>query len=162
MVNQREPLDFRDARAWRQWLERNGAKSDGEWLFVYKKGAEQSGLQYPEALDEALCFGWIDGQIRAVDKNRFRQRWTPRRKGSNWSAVNKAKVKRLVADGRMGAAGLAAIREAKRTGKWQAAYSSRAAQPTVPTDLRAALAAAPPALANFSAWAPSSRVPFIH
>lgn len=90
MLLNREPLDFRDARAWRRWLVRNGAKSTGEWVYMYKKDAEQAGLRYPEALDEALCFGWIDGQVRAVDENRYKQRWTPRRKGSNWSAANKA------------------------------------------------------------------------
>jgi len=106
---------------------------------MYKKGAK-TGLRYPEALDEALCFGWIDGQIHAVDEVKFRQRWTPRRPGSVWSQVNKTKAERLMAEGRMTEAGLAVIREAKKTGKWQAAYTNRREDRVLPelfTALRA-------------------------
>ena len=126
-TNPTEPLDFRSAREWRKWLRRNHAKSQGEWVHMYKKGA-RAGLRYLEALDEALCFGWIDGQIHAVDEEKFRQRWTPRRKGSVWSQLNKTRVKRLIADGRMAGAGLAAVRAAKRSGRWQAVYTSRTAR----------------------------------
>lgn len=80
-----KPLDFRSRGEWRRWLQRNHAKSQSEWVYMYKKGAGCSGLRYQDALDEALCFGWIDGQIKAVDKDKFRQRWTPRRPRSIWS-----------------------------------------------------------------------------
>jgi uncharacterized protein YdeI (YjbR/CyaY-like superfamily) len=149
------PLDFCNAAAWRKWLERNHAKSQGEWVYMYKKAAK-AGLRYQEALDEALCFGWIDGQIHAVDETKFRQRWTPRRKGSVWSQVNKLKVKRLNAEGRMTGAGLAAIAHAKKTGRWQAAYSNRR-EDTVPADLTRALRAAPEAWRNFNGLAQTYR-----
>jgi uncharacterized protein YdeI (YjbR/CyaY-like superfamily) len=126
---------------------------------MYKKAAK-SGLRYQEALDEALCFGWIDGQIHAVDAEKFRQRWTPRRKGSIWSLVNREKVKRLTADGRMTDAGLAAVRAAKRSGTWQTAYTSRTA-PQLPADLRRALKASPEAWGNFDKLAPTYRNMYI-
>jgi uncharacterized protein YdeI (YjbR/CyaY-like superfamily) len=153
--NPSEPLDFRSAAEWRSWLRRYHARSQGEWVYMYKKAAE-AGLRYSEALDEALCFGWIDGQIHAVDKEKFRQRWTPRRKGSVWSLANKTRVKRLTAEGRMTRAGLAAVAEAKKTGRWAAAYASRRVEP-VPIDLTRALKAEPEAWRNFRRFAPTYR-----
>jgi len=158
-VDPTEPLDFRNAAEWRRWLRRNHAKSQGEWVYMYKKAAK-SGLRYQEALDEALCFGWIDGQIHAVDEEKYRQRWTPRRKGSIWSLVNRQKVKRLTAEGRMTDAGLAAVRAAKRSSKWQSAYTSRTA-PQLPTDLRRALKVSPEAWGNFNKFAPTYRNMYI-
>jgi uncharacterized protein YdeI (YjbR/CyaY-like superfamily) len=150
------PLDFRSRGEWRRWLQRNHAKSQGEWVYMYKNGACRAGLRYQDALDEALCYGWIDGRIKSVDKDRFRQRWTRRRPGSIWSEVNKAKVKRLTADGRMTHAGLAAVGVARKTGKWQSACSTR--RPSTPhRDLMEALKADPEALANFNRFAPSHR-----
>jgi len=153
--NLTEPLDFRNAAEWRRWLARNHATSRGEWVYMYKKGAS-AGLRYLEALDEALCFGWIDGQIKAVDKDRFRQRWTPRRAGSVWSQANKTRVTRLVAEGRMAGAGLAAVKEARRTGRWQAAYTNRR-EDTVPAELAKALRAEPEAWRNFKGLAQTYR-----
>ena len=150
-----DPLDFRSAAGWRKWLQCNHAKSQGEWVYMYKKAA-RDGLRYQDALDEALCFGWIDGQIYAVDKDKFRQRWTPRRKGSVWSLANKTRVKRLAAEGRMTRAGLAAVGEAKKTGRWQAAYASRREE-RVPADLARALKAEPEARSNFRRFAPTYR-----
>lgn len=150
-----EPLDFRSAAEWRKWLRRNHAKSQGEWVYMYKKAAK-AGLRYSDALDEALCFGWIDGQIHAVDEEKFRQRWTPRRPGSVWSQVNKTRVKRLMAQGRMTRAGLTAVGEAKKNGRWQAAYTSRREE-RVPADLARALKAEPEAWSNFSRFAPTYR-----
>jgi uncharacterized protein YdeI (YjbR/CyaY-like superfamily) len=148
-----EPLDFRGAAEWRKWLVRNHAKSQGEWVYMYKKAAK-SGLRYPEALDEALCFGWIDGQIKAVDALRYKQRWTPRRPGSVWSQVNKLKVKRLAAEGRMTKAGLAVIKAARKTGRWQAAYTNqRPAE--LHSDLVAAFKVDQRAWENFQRLAPS-------
>jgi uncharacterized protein YdeI (YjbR/CyaY-like superfamily) len=152
----REPLDFASAAQWRRWLERNHARSDGEWVYMYKKGAAKKGLRYTDALDEALCWGWIDGQVRAVDADRFRQRWTPRRKSSTWSDTNKAKVKRLIAEGRMAAPGLAAVAAARRDGRWQAG-SGDPLPDKVPPKLRQALSADPAARRNFAAFAPSYR-----
>jgi uncharacterized protein YdeI (YjbR/CyaY-like superfamily) len=148
-----EPLDFGSAAQWRRWLEQNHAKSQGEWVYMYKKAAK-SGLRYPEALEEALCFGWIDGQIKAVDELRFRQRWTPRRAGSVWSQVNKNKVKRLTAEGRMADAGLAVVKVARKTGRWQAAYTNQRSS-ELHAELLAALKADGEAWHNFSRLAPS-------
>jgi uncharacterized protein YdeI (YjbR/CyaY-like superfamily) len=154
-ASERSPLDFRSAAEWRKWLRRNHAKSQGEWVYMYKKGAK-AGLRYLEALDEAVCFGWIDGQIHAVDAERFRQRWTPRRPGSVWSQANKDRVERLTAQGRMSRAGLAAVAAARKTGKWQAAYTNRR-EDAVPPDLVKALRADPAAWRNFQAFAPTYR-----
>lgn len=156
IAGESEPLDFRDAAEWRKWLRQNHARSQGEWVYMYKRGAARNGLRYQEALDEALCFGWIDGQIRAVDNDRFKQRWTPRRKGSVWSQVNKTKVNRLIAAGRVTEAGLAVVREAKKTGKWQAAYSNQR-DDSVPADLVKALRAEPEAWKNFNSFARTYR-----
>jgi uncharacterized protein YdeI (YjbR/CyaY-like superfamily) len=153
---ERGPLDFRSAAEWRRWLKKNHNRSEGDWVYMYKKGAKRTGLRYPEALEEALCFGWIDGQLKAVDEDRYRQRWTPRRKGSNWSEVNKRKVSQLVADGRMAEPGLVAVRAAKRDGRWQT-QPARRKREDIPTELLAALKADPKAWANFRAFAASYR-----
>jgi len=148
-------LDFRTAAEWRTWLRRNHAKSQGEWVYMYKKGA-RAGLRYQDALDEALCFGWIDGQIHAVDAEKFRQRWTPRRKGSVWSQANKDRAERLTAQGRMCGAGLAEVTAAQKTGKWQAAYTNRR-EDAVPPDLVKALRAVPASWRNFKGLAQTYR-----
>ena len=152
---QSEPLDFKSAAEWRKWLVKNHARSQGEWVHMYKKAAK-AGLRYQEALDEALCFGWIDGQIHAVDEQKFRQRWTPRRPGSVWSQANKNRVKRLTAEGSMAPAGLAAVKEARETGRWQAAYTNRR-EDSVPAELLAALRADPQAWGNFRGFARTYR-----
>jgi uncharacterized protein YdeI (YjbR/CyaY-like superfamily) len=121
---------------------------------MYKKSARRTGLCYPEALEEALCFGWIDGQVRAVDEDRYKQRWTPRRKNSTWSEVNRRKVAELTRAGRMAEPGLAAVRTAKRDGRWAGRPKRRAG---MPPELLVALKADPKALANFRAFAPSYR-----
>lgn len=155
-MTEHEPLDFRSAAAWRRWLARNHGKSSGEWVYMYKKGAERKGLRYAEALEEALCYGWIDGQLKAVDADKYRQRWTPRRRGSNWSEVNKRKVERLIAAGRMAPPGLREVEAAKREGRWERTVTAKGT-PAVGPELLAALKADPQALANFRAFAPSYR-----
>ena len=150
------PLDFSNAAAWRRWLARNHDRSDGEWVYMYKKDADRTGLRYPEALDEALGYGWIDGQVKAVDRNHFRQRWTPRRKNSTWSEVNRRKVRQLIVAGRMAEPGLAAVRAAKRDGRWAGQRSENRRVIVIPA-LRDALAADALARRNFRAFAPSYR-----
>ncbi|MFO7676303.1 MAG: YdeI/OmpD-associated family protein [bacterium] len=156
MATERPSLDFPDAAGWRRWLARNHDRSDGEWVYLYKTGARRVGLRYREALDEALCFGWIDGRVNAVDEDRFRQRWTPRRKNSTWSEANKRRVRKLTRAGRMAPAGLAAVRAAKRDGRWAGSRSVARAS-AVPPVLLAALRADPEAFAGFRAFAPSYR-----
>jgi uncharacterized protein YdeI (YjbR/CyaY-like superfamily) len=137
-----------DAEAWRVWLDRHHADQPGVWLVLHKKGGRTTTLTYAQALDEALCFGWIDGQLARRDDDSYRQRFTPRRPGSAWSARNVEHVARLTEAGRMRPAGLAAVEAAKAQGRWQAAYRGQA-DLQIPPDLAQALAADPAAAATF-------------
>ena len=130
-----------DAVAFNEWLATNHSTSDGVWLVLAKKGTtDPTSLTYPQALDEALCHGWIDGQKRTRDAATFVQRFTPRRRASPWSKRNVGLVEQLIVDGRMQPSGLAEIERAKADGRWDAAYGGQASS-AVPDDLAAALAA---------------------
>ncbi len=137
-----------DAGAWHAWLHRHHADHPGVWLVLRKKGGQTTALTYAEALDEALCFGWIDGQLRRRDEASYRQRFTPRRPTSAWSLHNVENVARLTREGRMQPAGAAAVEAAKAQGRWQAPYPGQADM-QVPPDLAQALAAEPAAAAAF-------------
>ncbi len=138
-----------DAAAWRRWLDNNHAGSGGAWLVLAKKGVTRpSSLTYDQALEEAACFGWIDGQIGRRDESTYRQRFTPRRPRSAWSVNNVALAGRLITEGRMRPAGLAAVDRAKADGSWEAAYAGSASI-EVPPDLAEALARVPAAQAAF-------------
>jgi uncharacterized protein YdeI (YjbR/CyaY-like superfamily) len=146
-----DPKDLivRDAAAWRAWLAKHHADTAGVWLVLAKKGTEKpTNLTYDQALEEALCHGWIDGQVRRRDETTYRQRFTPRRSRSSWSKRNTEIVGRLLAEGRMHAAGVAEVERAKADGRWDAAYAGPASI-EVPTDLAEALAAEPKAQAMF-------------
>jgi uncharacterized protein YdeI (YjbR/CyaY-like superfamily) len=135
--------------AWRAWLGENHERSMGVWLSLAKKGVtEPTSLTYDQALDEAICHGWIDGQVRRLDERTYRQRFTPRRAKSSWSKRNVAIAERLTSEGRMRPAGAAAVERAKADGRWDAAYAGQAAI-EVPEDLAAALQAEPAAQAMF-------------
>jgi len=134
---------------WEAWLEQHGGVSSGVWLRLAKKGAEHPTVSYAEALESALCFGWIDGQKRAEDEHYWLQRFTPRTARSIWSKINRAKAQALVASGRMRPAGLLEIDRARRDGRWDAAYSSSRTA-VVPDDLQAALDANKKAKAFFA------------
>jgi uncharacterized protein YdeI (YjbR/CyaY-like superfamily) len=137
-----------DAESWRTWLDRHHADRPGVWLVLHKKGGQATALTYAQALDEALCFGWIDGQIARRDDGSYRQRFTPRRPNSLWSARNVEHVARLAEAGRMRPAGIAAVEAAKAQGRWQTAYRGQADM-QIPPDLAQALAANPAAAATF-------------
>lgn len=138
-----------DERAWLQWLATHHAEPHGVWLVLAKKGTTvPTSLSYDQALDHALCHGWIDGQVKRRDDATFRQRFTPRRSRSAWSKRNVAIVERLSSEGRMREPGLAAVAAAKSDGRWDAAYAGQA-QIEVPADLAAALAREPRASAMF-------------
>lgn len=141
-------LFVEDAEAWRAWLHSHHADHPGVWLVLHKKGGQTTALTYGQALDEALCFGWIDGQIARRDDDSYRQRFTRRRPSSLWSARNVEHVTRLTEAGRMQPAGKAAVEVAKAQGRWQSAYRGQADMQT-PPDLALALAANPPAAATF-------------
>lgn len=144
-----DELIVKDVAAWHRWLDANHAKSDGQWVVMAKKGTTSpTSLTYDAALEEALCYGWIDGQGRSRDAATSLQRWTPRRKQSKWSLRNTKIAERLVNEGRMQPAGLAEIERAKGDGRWAAAYAGPAAI-GVPEDLAAALRKKPKARAMF-------------
>jgi uncharacterized protein YdeI (YjbR/CyaY-like superfamily) len=138
-----------DRAAWRAWLQEHHADARGVWLTLAKKGADApTVLTYDEALEEALCHGWIDGQIRGGDKYSYRQRFTPRTPRSGWSKRNVAIAERLMAEGRMQSSGLAAVERARADGRWDAAYAGSASI-EVPADLAAALDSQPAARTMF-------------
>ncbi len=138
-----------DAAAWRRWLSRHRTEPTGVWLVLAKKDKDgPTTLTYDQALDEALCHGWIDGQTRRRDDVTWYQRFTPRRTRSMWSARNIGIITRLEKEGRMQPAGIAEVERAKADGRWEAAYAG-AATIEVPHDLAAAIAAEPRAAAMF-------------
>ncbi|MFL6605557.1 MAG: YdeI/OmpD-associated family protein [Steroidobacteraceae bacterium] len=129
---------FTNQRSWETWLRKHHNTSDGVWLVVAKRGAEHPTVSYAEALETALCFGWIDGQKKALDAQGWLQRFTPRRARSIWSKINRAKALALIKQGRMQAAGLREVKRAQTDGRWADAYDSPSTA-TVPQDLQAAL-----------------------
>ena len=134
---------------WEDWLQKNHARSNGVWLQLYKKGAGIEGVSYAEALDSALCHGWIDSQKKSHDQESWLQRFSPRKPKGVWSKINTAHVERLLKLGRLKEAGLAAVEAAKLDGRWHAAYDppSRAA---VPEDFLTQLHKSKPATEFFS------------
>ena len=147
---------FRNARAFESWLKKNHAKSDGLWLRIAKRSADEPSVTYPEAVEIALCWGWIDGQKKGLDDQHFLQRFTPRRARSIWSKINCDKVAKLVEAGRMQPAGHAQVEAAKADGRWAQAYDG-ARTATMPEDLQAALDASPEAKAFFATINASNR-----
>ncbi|CAJ0875390.1 hypothetical protein R1479_02164 [Ralstonia mannitolilytica] len=142
-------LTFINQEAWEAWLEANADEVPGIWLRIAKQSAQQSTVSYAQAVESALCYGWIDGQKQAENAHYWLQRFTPRTPKSLWSRINKAKAEALIAAGRMRPAGLRAIEQAQRDGRWQAAYAS-AGTSTVPDDLQQALDANPKAKQCFA------------
>jgi uncharacterized protein YdeI (YjbR/CyaY-like superfamily) len=143
------PVLFKNAKAFETWLKKNHATSNGLWLKIAKRGATEPSVTYPEAVEIALCWGWIDGQKKGLDDQHFLQRFTPRRARSIWSKVNVDKVAALIQAGRMQAPGHAQVEAAKADGRWQKAYDGSRTS-SVPEDLRAALEAEPTAKAFFA------------
>lgn len=129
---------FRSPRAWAQWLAANHEQRDGVWLRFFKKASNVPSLSYADALEEALCYGWIDGQVKKYDAHSYLQKFTPRRKRSVWSKLNVARATRLIDAGRMQPAGLRQVDDARRDGRWNDAYDSPS-RSTLPDDLLAAL-----------------------
>jgi uncharacterized protein YdeI (YjbR/CyaY-like superfamily) len=130
------------------------------WLFIRKKRSSKAGISYDDALDEALCFGWIDGKMQSVDEDRFILRFSPRKARSIWSKRNREKAETLISQERMTAAGIAKIEAARENGRWDAAYTSRTAN-EMPSDLEAALSQNKIAHTNFHNFANSYRNMYI-
>ena len=142
-------------QAWRDWLEKNHAKCSGVWLVYAKKHSGLPTLTYNDAVEEALCFGWIDSKINPIDDSFYMQVFTPRKAQSAWSALNRTRVKRLVAAGLMTAAGAAAIKAAKKSGMWEA--TKHAEDLIIPPDLATALESNVEARRHWEAYSPSRR-----
>jgi uncharacterized protein YdeI (YjbR/CyaY-like superfamily) len=139
---------FRTKAAWEKWLAAQHEKSAGVWLEFAKRNTGVASVSYAEALEVALCYGWIDGQIASVDQTWYRQRFTPRRPKSKWSQINRATVEKLHAAGRLSPAAIREMEAARRDGRWDAAYPSPSRM-IVPDDLAAALEAEPRAKKTF-------------
>lgn len=158
----RDLLTLADRAAWRAWLDAHEGTSNGVWLVLAKKGTtDPTSLTYAEALDEALCSGWIDGQTASIDERIFRRRFTPRRKASLWSERNIGLVATLTAEGRMRPAGIREVERAQADGRWERAYAGQASA-SEPEDLLAALAASPSAADTFATLSKVNRYAVIH
>jgi uncharacterized protein YdeI (YjbR/CyaY-like superfamily) len=144
-----------DRATWRSWLEANHATARGAWLVTWRSQTGRPTLAYEAAVEEALCFGWVDSTGGYIDDERRKQYFAPRKPRSAWAATNKARVERLIAAGLMAPAGLAAIEQAKATGWWEILDSAERLE--IPDDLAAALERRSPAAANFAAFPPSAR-----
>ena len=144
-------LKCKDREEWHDHLLTHHQSEKVIWLEIKKAGSKQPGIRLSEAVEEALCFGWIDGRLVSLDSDSFLLRFTPRRPNSLWSLINRQRAEELIANNRMTEAGMASIREARANGRWQAAYSSKQ-PPVLPEDLAAALNADPDAFRNFANW----------
>lgn len=144
-----------DRQEWRKWLEQNHAAYSGVWLVYYRKGTGKPYVKYEDAVEEALCFGWIDSKLNKLDEERYIQLYSPRKARSQWSKPNKERVEKLIAEGLMTSAGLEKIEEAKKNGMWL--QSDAVENLEIPQDLAEALKANQAAHDNFMAFSNSSK-----
>jgi uncharacterized protein YdeI (YjbR/CyaY-like superfamily) len=161
MAVELQQIHFASDSDWEQWLEDNHADSGGVWIKMAKKDSGIDSVRYPEVLDTAICFGWIDGRREALDERFFLQRFTPRRPRSRWSRINRDKAERLIAGGRMRPAGLAEVERAKEDGRWAAAYEGQRSM-AVPDDLQRELDARPEAKAFFAELSSQNRYAILY
>lgn len=154
-------LRFADAAAFEAWLDEHHASASGAWVAFAKKHTGIPSISQPEAVEVALCYGWIDGVARRIDDDWWANRFTPRTRRSPWSKINRERVAALIAAGRMRPAGLAAVEAAKADGRWDEAYDSPSTA-TVPDDLQAALDADPAAAAAFASLNSQNRYAILH
>jgi len=154
-------LAFDSAGSWEVWLAEQPAGTPGVWLKIAKPGAAVPTVNYSDALDVALCHGWIDGVKNTIDEHYWRQRFTPRRPRSRWSKINRERVEALIAAGRMCPAGLREVQAAQADGRWAAAYDG-AKTATVPPDLQAALDAEPAAATFFTTLNSANRFAILY
>jgi uncharacterized protein YdeI (YjbR/CyaY-like superfamily) len=154
-------LAFASPAEWEQWLDDNHPASDGLWIKIAKKDSGIESVHYPEVLESAICFGWIDGRREALDEHYFLQRFTPRRSRSKWSRINREKAERLIAEGRMRPAGHAEVERARADGRWEAAYEGQKRM-TVPEDLQRELDSRPEAKAFFAELSSQNRYAILY
>jgi uncharacterized protein YdeI (YjbR/CyaY-like superfamily) len=156
-----EAIPFESAGAFAAWLEEHHDSSDGIWIRFAKKASGIPTVTYKEVLPVALAHGWIDGQVKRIDDDWYRQRWTPRRARSRWSKINRAAAERMIERGEMRPAGLREVERAKADGRWDAAYDGPSTA-TVPDDLRAALDREPAAARFFETLDANNRYAILH
>jgi len=161
MVEIGKRKSFKNRDAWRAWLTKNHAFEKALWLVLYKKNSNKPTITYEEAVEEALCFGWIDGIIKRIDGEKYATRFSPRRRGSVWSESNKKRVARMIEQRRMTEIGLAKVEEAKCKGEWDQA-THREDTTNMPDDLQRALQADKKAQEHFDPLAPSQKRLFIY
>jgi uncharacterized protein YdeI (YjbR/CyaY-like superfamily) len=154
-------VSFEDTDAWDAWLTAHAADSPGLWLKIAKKGSAGRSISYSDALDVALCHGWIDGQKGRLDDEYWLQRFTPRKPGSKWSKINTERAAALIESGRMRPAGLREVERAQGDGRWEQAYESQS-RVTVPEDLARALAANQRARAFFATLDSTNRYAILY
>jgi uncharacterized protein YdeI (YjbR/CyaY-like superfamily) len=155
-------LTVPDVAGWARWLLDHGERSDGVWLVLAKKGTSKpTNLMYDDALAEAICHGWVDGQLASGDEKTFLRKFTPRRPRSRWSKRNVAIAVRMIEEDRMRSSGLAAVSSAQADGSWDAAYASQANM-EVPPDLATALAAVPEAKTMFAGLSAANRYSILY
>ena len=154
------PLYFTGREQWRDWLKAHHTTESEIWLLYYKKHTGKPRIPYDDAVEEALCYGWIDGKVRTIDDERFMQRYTPRQDRSIWSKLNRERAERMIAEGKMTGAGLAKIVAAKASGEWDKAYSSKE-PPEMPQELKEALEADGEARALYDALPPSQKLQYL-
>jgi uncharacterized protein YdeI (YjbR/CyaY-like superfamily) len=154
-------IAFASQKDWKRWLQAEHETAKGLWLKLAKKGAPIASISYDEAVESALCYGWIDGQKGAYDERFWLQRFTPRGPRSKWSKINREKASQLLAEDRMKTAGLAQVEQAKEDGRWEAAYESQRTA-TVPEDLRRELEKDPEAKAFFATLDSANRYAILY
>ena len=154
-------LYLTNRKDWRNWLENNHNKEKLIWLIYYKKHTARKRIAYDDAVEEAICFGWIDSTIRRIDEETYMQKYMPRKKNSKWSEINKKRAKKMIADEQMTEFGMQKINEAKQNGNWGNAYGSKEKQ-EVPEDLLKALSKNKVSLGNFLDFAPSYKNSYIY
>lgn len=156
-----ETLYVKDRNEWRSWLEKNYDSKSEIWLIYYKKHSSKPRIPYDDAVEEALCFGWIDSLVKTIDDEKYMQKYTPRKKNSVWSEYNVKRCEKMIKEGKMTNAGLVLIEEAKKNGKWQNAYISKKLF-EMPRSLEDALKKDKTAWENFNNFAPSYKNNYIH
>jgi uncharacterized protein YdeI (YjbR/CyaY-like superfamily) len=156
-----EPVFFKDRAEWRRWLQRNHDKSSEIWILTYKVHTGKHCISYENALEEAICYGWIDSRLRRIDDERHTWRFAPRKPNSIWSLSNRKRAERLIEEGRMADPGMAKVDAAKKSGKWDEAYRP-SKPPKMPDYLEDALMGDDQAWKNFQAFSGSYRHIYIH
>ena len=161
-MSEDRPRSFESLAQWCSWLTENHGSEKAIWVVIQKKASKKPGIRYEEAVLEAVAHGWIDGKIRSLSKDEFVQRYTPRGSSSVWSRSNRDRAERLISEGRMTPAGLKAVEEARRNGRWDEAYSASRGPVETPPDLIAALKGSEQAHSNFESFPPSARLMYVY